>query len=411
MSQRRSTRSMGTITIPPPTPKRALKKPATSPIRTRRTGLCYERGRDVRRAARARDCGAGGGRDLPRLRRGARTGRRPPGRRVPAGGDAGRARPPRRPLPARRGRQRPGGQRRPRTDRDRRDRVRRLARARARPPGGPVAPADRGLRGSGGVGACGNGAQGAVGRLSLPSPRGRAGCRPRARGDRRARARRRPRRALRTQGARGPPARRLEQGNRGPSSARRRRPRPRARRGRRRHRPRRVSRRRGARAQAPRRRSRGRVALAPRRARRARSRVDGGVPRAPTPSLVHVGEAALAPVRARLGTPLALEWQGEISDAEWAIATHNPARTHDVTLFILDLSRRVALIRKPHFKAGVWRPPGGGIKPGEDFVAGAVREALEETGLHVELRRYLVASSAIFTNSGRELHWRTHVVL
>ena len=126
---------------------------------------------------------------------------------------------------------------------------------------------------------------------------------------------------------------------------------------------------------------------------------------------MHVGEAALAPVRARLGTPLALEWQGEISDAEWAIATHNPARTHDVTLFILDLSRRVALIRKPHFKAGVWRPPGGGIKPGEDFVAGAVREALEETGLHVELRRYLVASSAIFTNSGRELHWRTHVVL
>ena len=126
---------------------------------------------------------------------------------------------------------------------------------------------------------------------------------------------------------------------------------------------------------------------------------------------MHVGEAALAPVRARLGTPLELAWEGEISDAEWAIATHNPARTHDVTLFILDPSRRVALIRKPHFEADVWRPPGGGVRPGEDFVAGAVREALEETGLHVELRRYLVASSATFTNAGRELHWRTHVVL
>jgi ADP-ribose pyrophosphatase YjhB (NUDIX family) len=126
---------------------------------------------------------------------------------------------------------------------------------------------------------------------------------------------------------------------------------------------------------------------------------------------VHVGEAALAPVRACLGTPLELAWQGEISDAEWATATHNPARTHDVTLFILDPSRRIALIRKPHFEAGVWRPPGGGIKPGEDFVAGAVREALEETGLHVELRRYLVASSATFSNAARELHWRTHVVL
>jgi len=126
---------------------------------------------------------------------------------------------------------------------------------------------------------------------------------------------------------------------------------------------------------------------------------------------VHVGEAALAAVRERFGTPLDLPWEGEISDAEWAIATHNPARTHDVTLLILDPARRVALIRKPHFAAGIWRPPGGGIKPGEDFVAGAVREAREETGLHVELRRYLVASNAVFSNDGRELHWRTHVVL
>jgi ADP-ribose pyrophosphatase YjhB (NUDIX family) len=126
---------------------------------------------------------------------------------------------------------------------------------------------------------------------------------------------------------------------------------------------------------------------------------------------VHVGEAALAAVRERFGTPLELPWEGEITDAEWAIATHNPARTHDVTLLILDAVPRVALIRKPHFVAGIWRPPGGGIKPGEDFVAGAVREALEETGLRVELRRYLVASHAIFSNAGRELEWRTHVVL
>ena len=126
---------------------------------------------------------------------------------------------------------------------------------------------------------------------------------------------------------------------------------------------------------------------------------------------MHVDEAALAAVRERFGTPLELPWEGEITDAEWAIATHNPARTHDVTLLILDPARRVALIRKPHFAAGIWRPPGGGIKPGEDFVAGAVREALEETGLHVELRRYLVASHAIFSNAGRELGWRTHVVL
>jgi ADP-ribose pyrophosphatase YjhB (NUDIX family) len=126
---------------------------------------------------------------------------------------------------------------------------------------------------------------------------------------------------------------------------------------------------------------------------------------------VHIGEAVLEPLRGRFGDPAVLPWEGEISDREWAVATYNPARTHDVTLFILDPSQRLALIRKPHFPADVWRPPGGGVKPEEDFVAGAVREALEETGLRVELRRYLVASQAVFRNGGRELGWRTHVFL
>ena len=126
---------------------------------------------------------------------------------------------------------------------------------------------------------------------------------------------------------------------------------------------------------------------------------------------MHVDETALAPVRERYGEPLVIRWEGEISDVEWRLATHNPRRTHDVTLFILDPSQRLALIRKPQFTADVWRPPGGGVQPGEDFAAGAVREALEETGLHVELRRYLVDARALFTNAGRELRWRTHVVL
>ena len=127
--------------------------------------------------------------------------------------------------------------------------------------------------------------------------------------------------------------------------------------------------------------------------------------------MAHVDEAVLAAVRERLGEPARMPWEGEISDLEWAVATHNPTRFHDVTLFILDASGRLALIRKPQFDEGVWRPPGGGVHPGEAFEAGAVREALEETGLRVELRRYLVETRAVFRNAGRELHWRTHVLL
>jgi 8-oxo-dGTP diphosphatase len=116
-------------------------------------------------------------------------------------------------------------------------------------------------------------------------------------------------------------------------------------------------------------------------------------------------------LRERYGAPVLLEWEGEISDEEWAVATYNPERFHDVTLFILDPRRRLALIRKPHFALEVWRPPGGGIKPGEDPTAGAVREALEETGLHVEIERYLLDAHAVFRNGGRELQWHTHVLL
>lgn len=127
--------------------------------------------------------------------------------------------------------------------------------------------------------------------------------------------------------------------------------------------------------------------------------------------IVHVTDTVLAPLRRRYGTPERLVWQGEVSREELALATYNPSRRHDVTLFILDPEDRIALIRKPAFGEGVWRPPGGGIKPGEDFATGAVREALEETGLAVALERYLVDAAARFRCGTEEIDWRTHLFL
>jgi len=125
---------------------------------------------------------------------------------------------------------------------------------------------------------------------------------------------------------------------------------------------------------------------------------------------MHVSEQILAEARARYGEPLRMRWEGEISAPEHALATYNPVRTHDVTLFILN-GDRLALIRKPMFEDGIWRPPGGGIKPGEDVGAGAEREALEETGLRVTVLRYLVDAAALFRHPPHELEWRTHVFL
>jgi ADP-ribose pyrophosphatase YjhB (NUDIX family) len=127
--------------------------------------------------------------------------------------------------------------------------------------------------------------------------------------------------------------------------------------------------------------------------------------------IVHVTDTVLAPLRERYGTPAPLAWSSDISRDEYALATYNPNRRHDVTLFILDPGANIALIRKPHFAEGIWRPPGGGIQPGEDFVAGATREAVEETGLSVTLERYLVDAVARFRHGSDEIDWRTHVFL
>jgi ADP-ribose pyrophosphatase YjhB (NUDIX family) len=116
-----------------------------------------------------------------------------------------------------------------------------------------------------------------------------------------------------------------------------------------------------------------------------------------------------AELRTRYGEPALHRWEGDVTEPEWRLATYDPARTHDVTMFITN-GGRLALIRKPHFAEGIWRPPGGGIRPGEDLRDGIVREAFEETGLAVELVRYLVLVEAVFRHGGLELAWRTHVV-
>ena len=124
---------------------------------------------------------------------------------------------------------------------------------------------------------------------------------------------------------------------------------------------------------------------------------------------MHLTEAALAPLRARYGEPLPLHWDGEVSEAEFTLASGSPGRRHDVTFFVFDPRSRLALTQKPSYPEGVWRPPGGGVRPGERFEAGVQREAMEELGIHIELERFLVSSEATFRCRGGVIEWRTHV--
>jgi 8-oxo-dGTP pyrophosphatase MutT (NUDIX family) len=83
-------------------------------------------------------------------------------------------------------------------------------------------------------------------------------------------------------------------------------------------------------------------------------------------------------------------------------------RNHDVTFFIL-IGGKVVVISKPGYPPGAYRAPSGGIAPGEDFEAGALREAREETGLDVQLDKYLLRASVRFSCGSAEVDWTTHV--
>jgi ADP-ribose pyrophosphatase YjhB (NUDIX family) len=124
---------------------------------------------------------------------------------------------------------------------------------------------------------------------------------------------------------------------------------------------------------------------------------------------MHLTEAVLAPLRARYGEPRPLVWEGDVSPEEFDLAGRSPERRHDVTFFVFGGGGRLALIRKPWYPPGIWRPPGGGVHPGEEFELGVRREAREELGVEIELRRFLVSSRASFRCAGGVIDWRTHV--
>jgi 8-oxo-dGTP pyrophosphatase MutT (NUDIX family) len=124
----------------------------------------------------------------------------------------------------------------------------------------------------------------------------------------------------------------------------------------------------------------------------------------------HVDDALLAPARARYGEPRVLHLEQPVArdELDLVVASGRYGRRHDITFFAFN-DDRLALIRKPHFAPGIWRPPSGGIRPGEGVEAGTQREALEEIGAPITLARYVLRADVRFTCDGDWIDWHTHV--
>lgn len=126
---------------------------------------------------------------------------------------------------------------------------------------------------------------------------------------------------------------------------------------------------------------------------------------------MYVTRAVLAAAEAAIGVPRELTMTYEITQGDLAMirASQKHGRAHDVTTVIW-AGGRLAVIAKHGYPPDIYRVPGGGLDPDEPLLAGAAREALEETGLPFTPERYLLRVAARFTCGPEHLDWTTHIV-
>lgn len=129
---------------------------------------------------------------------------------------------------------------------------------------------------------------------------------------------------------------------------------------------------------------------------------------------MYTREEDVKDIEERLGAPVACSWEYEIAPWEYAVVdgSMHSGRAHDVTFFIrkIDDPGKLVVVSKPFFPPGAFRAPSGAATRGETLEEGAHREAHEETGLDIELTRYVARINARFSSGNREpIEWTTHI--
>jgi len=89
----------------------------------------------------------------------------------------------------------------------------------------------------------------------------------------------------------------------------------------------------------------------------------------------------------------------------------SPKRRGEAVLVIQRPDGRTLLHTKRFYPEGAYRLPSGGVHPGEPILAGVIREAREETGLDVDVHRFLGTLEYEFRDGGRRLHYVSYVFL
>lgn len=126
---------------------------------------------------------------------------------------------------------------------------------------------------------------------------------------------------------------------------------------------------------------------------------------------MHIGRHIVQELVLRFGSPAVERWSFPMKEGEFAELKRitELGRGHDVSLCILR-GDELATIRKPSYPPDAFRVPSGGVHPEESFVDGATREALEETGLEIEIEGYPLYILVTFTHQDESVKWASHVL-
>ena len=125
---------------------------------------------------------------------------------------------------------------------------------------------------------------------------------------------------------------------------------------------------------------------------------------------MHLSEQDIGRMEKRYGVPAVERMSFEMGDREWENLRGSQAhgRAHDVTLFVFHRGR-LAVIAKHSYPPGLYRAPSGGVLPGESMAEGIAREMMEETGLEIRLKSYVLRVHVDFTHRMEKIAWTTHV--
>ena len=112
----------------------------------------------------------------------------------------------------------------------------------------------------------------------------------------------------------------------------------------------------------------------------------------------------------RYGVPREWSHHQPMSDRDHGVikGSQRNGREHDITLYV-EHQGLIAVIAKPFYPPGLYRAPSGGLNPGESLEEGAQREAIEETGLTIALRQYLLRTDVVFEAPLGRIAWHSHV--